>query len=239
MSSKLYIAIPCYNRRAVVEQCVPTVAAGASDDDAVILYDDGSTEYDRDFWAFMEAHTTGSVQCESMGIDAQRRRHFLEFWGNREIHGCTHLYLTDSDCIHDIGWRSALLALQEKYDGAPLCGYRTKTHADYENNIYADIPEEDVIWQRFAPGTSYLLTMAHVEKIVKHMPEKWSWDWSVPGFLGYRMAVSRVSYVDHIDIGGLHSPGSGLGPERGTNPTPWLAEKRAQILASLNLQDAP
>lgn len=234
MTSRLYIAVPLFNRRAVVEQCVPTIRAGCSPDDAVILHDDGSTEYDSGFWEAMNPHATGAVHSDSMGIDAQRRKHFIEFWGNREIHGCTHLYLTDSDCIHDIGWRDALLGLQEQHGGAPICGYRTKTHSDYENNVYRDLPTENVLWQRFAPGTSYLLTMEHVEKVVRHIPDKWSWDWSVPGLLGYKMAVSRVSYVDHIDLAGLHSPAHGIGPEMAVNPTEWLVKKRAEIVHALS-----
>lgn len=243
MTPRLYIAIPAYNRRAIVEQCVPTITDLMRDevsgvrvnDDAVIIYDDGSTEYNP---AELHLGQTGFVCGPSMGIDAQRRKHILEFWGNREIHGCTHLYLTDSDCFHDPAWRTGLLALQEEHGGAPVCGYRTKTHADYQNNVFRDVPTENVIWQRFAPGTSYLLTLAHVEKIVQWMPAKWSWDWAVPGLLGYKFAVSRVSYLDHIDIGGLHSPESGVGRERATNPTSWLVAKRAEILSNLGLKDA-
>lgn len=237
MTARLYIAVPVFNRRAVVEQCVPTIRV--SKEDAVILYDDGSTEYDGEFWARMAPHITGSVQGDSMGIDAQRRKHILEFLGNREIHGCTHLYLCDSDSPHDPHWRSHALELQTRYK-APICLYRTKTHSDYENNIFFDDTSEDVIWQRFSPGVSLLLSLEMVARVVAHIPERWSWDWHLPGLLGYRMAVSRMSHCCHIGRHGLHDEHATneVSKERCTNPTQWLIHERMRILAALNLTES-
>jgi hypothetical protein len=235
MTPRLFIAIPTYNRLAIAEQCIPTVRDGMADGDALVVYDDGSQEKPWESPILDNTQGISFERCESMGIDAQRRKHILEFWRNRETHGCTHLYLTDSDAFHDPSWRTVALALQAEHD-APVCLYRTQTHADYHNNIYRNVPTENVIWQRFAPGVSYLLTLAHCEILAYHMPEKISWDWWVPSMLGYRMAISRVSYCDHIDSGGLHSPEKGIGPERATNPTPWLASKREEIINALNAQ---
>ena len=234
--ARLYIAVPLYNRRKVVELCVPTIRAGCAPDDAVILYDDGSTEYDSGFWETMNPHATGVVWCDSMGIDAQRRKHILEFWGNREIHGCTHLALIDSDIICDPSWREVALSLQSEHGGAPICLYRTQVHADYEGNIFKNDPRENVLWQRFAPGVFYLLTLAHCEKLANHMPERMSWDWWAPGVLGYKMAISRVSYVDHVGWRGMHHKVSdGIeGGDRATNPTEWLVKKRAEIVHALS-----
>lgn len=233
MTPRLYIAIPVRNRLRIAEECLPTIYSTVDTKarDEVVVYDDGSEELMRGLMCRCDF----LVRTHGMGIDAQRRFHFLEFWKRREEF--THLYLTDSDCFHSPDWRAALLALQKEHD-APVCGYRTATHEAYGNNVFRDDPAENVIWQRFAPGTSYLLTVAHVEKIIAHMPENWSWDWACPGFLGYKMAVSRTSYLDHIDHGGLHSPDSGLGPERALNPTARLVTMRQEILANLGLKDA-
>jgi hypothetical protein len=231
MSARLYIAIAAHNRHAIAKQCIPTVVAGASADDAVIVFDDGS----KPCLSTKDLGCTGIVWSETpIGIDAQRQKHFREFWGCRETHGCTHLYLCDSDAPHDPGFRAHALHLQEKYN-APICLYRTKTHSDYQNNIFHDEPTEEVIWQRFSPGVSLLLDMRMVEKVMQFMPEKLTaWDWVVPSILRYRMAVSRVSYCDHIGIGGQHDPADGsVGDERATNPTPWLVEKRKEILSAL------
>ena len=46
MTARIFIAVPCFNRRAVVEQCVPTLSRSIErPDDRLFLYDDGSTEY--------------------------------------------------------------------------------------------------------------------------------------------------------------------------------------------------
>ena len=238
MSERIYIAVPTYNRLALAEQCIPTIRGGMASDDALIIYDDGSTEGIGSNEAIKGA-ANGFVPCESMGVDAQRRKHILEFWGNREIHGCTHLYLTDSDAIHDPGWRDAAIGLLNEH-GAPVCLYRTQTHEDYKNNVFRSVPTENVIWQRFAPGVSYFLSLEMVRRIAHLIPERWSWDWHLPGLFGYKMAISRVSYVDHIGFQGMHDqmqkPGH-VSTERALNPTAWLVQKRAEILASLQLKD--
>lgn len=233
MSARLYIAVPVRNRLRIAEECLPTIYStlDTKAKDELVVYDDGSEELMRG----LSTRCDYFVRTHGMGIDAQRRKHFADFWDRRDEF--THLYLTDSDCFHDPNWRASLLALQQEHN-APICGYRTVMHESYINNVYRDDPAENVIWQRFAPGTSYLLTVAHVEKVVAWMPEQWSWDWAVPGLLGYKMAVSRTSYLDHVDAGGLHSPDSGLGPERALNPTPRLVEMRREILSNLGLKDA-
>lgn len=232
--ARIFVAIAAYNRRRLAELCIPTVRDGMKHgEDALVLYDDGSTEPMHDS-SIIVSECDGIVSCESMGIDAQRRKHILEFWGNREIHGCSHLYLCDADAPHDILWRETALALQAEYK-APVCLYRTQTHADYVNNIFRDEPSERVIWQRFSPGVSLLLDMQMVERVAKHMPETWAWDWAIAGMLGHKMAVSRMSLCDHISRGGLHHDGSDGydGGDRATNPTPWLEEKRREIVSCL------
>lgn len=239
-TDRLFVAIACYNRPAVAALCLPTVAAGLVPDDLLRLYNDGSTEYsDADLRKMVSHDNTLVSGGVSVGIDAQRRQHILDFWEYREQHGCTHLYFTDLDAIHDPDFRRAALALHRNY-AAPICLYRTATHAGYLNNIYRDEPGESVIFQRYAPGVSYFLSLAHVEKIVAMMPEKWSFDWAIPGILGYKMAVSRVSYVDHIGWNGLHDrsePGF-VSTERALAPTEWLMKKRAEILEKLELKES-
>ena len=233
MSDRLFIAIPCYNRRDIAEQCIPTVYAGKEPEDRLTIYDDGSQEPMVHSAALMHA-CDDMLATDSMGVDAQRRMHFMDFIRQPEF---THLYLTDSDSPHSPNWRKAALSLQAEHK-APVCLYRTATHANYTNNVFRDDPAESVLWQRFAPGVSYLLTREMVERVVKVMPDKWSWDWFVPGALGYCMAISRISYCDHIGRSGMHDPEKGVGPERAVNPTPWLAHKRQEILWKLGLKDA-
>lgn len=235
--ARLYVAIPVHNRRAVVEQCVPTIYRSIErPSDRLFLYDDGSTEYNI---GSLDVGQDYSIRTESMGVDAQRRRHFVDFWdhAHRPYSGdgpsFSHLYLTDGDAPHDPGFRAAALALQAEHN-LPICLYNTATHENMPGNTFRDTPGSNVILRRFAPGVSYLLTLEHVAKIMPHIDTLQSWDWQVPSLLGYRMAVSRTSYVEHIGAGGQHDPADGsIGPERALNPTPWLVKKRAEIIAKL------
>lgn len=239
------IYIPCHNRRRIAEQCIPTVRAGMAEGDLLSLWNDGSTEYD-DEWLRENCRAdevrhplteSANLITETIGIERQRREHFLNFIYRQENY--THAYLTDADALHDPGWRSKALELQDDCGGAPVCLYNTKVHADMIGNTIEDHPDSNVIWRRVAPGISYLLTYGHMWSIfgaIKNMPDPLHWDWTVPTILGHRMAISAVSYVDHIGHGGLHHPASeGFdGGDRALNPTPWLVKKRAEVVAKLN-----
>jgi hypothetical protein len=235
MNAKILVCIPCLNRKAIVEQCVPTVRAGLEPQDSLRCYNDGSTEYDTCWLGQFCTDTKG--EFKTIGIDAQRREHFIAFaHGERDW---THLYLTDADAIHDPSWRSEALRLQSKYNQAPLCLYDTTAHSRLPGNTIEDDPASEVIWRRVAPGISYLLTAEHVAKVVAalpHLPPVWHFDWTVPVILGNRFAVSRVGYCDHIGLGGLRHPVN-EGPDggdRATSPTPWLIEKRREIIEALS-----
>lgn len=236
--SRLYIAIPCHGRAKLAYECIRTIDEARYDDvsgaslnnDILALYEDGENQMGQAESCADEIHRSPIA----LGIDAQRVRHFIDFWNRRERDGLTHLYLADADAPHDPSWRESLLRLQGLFGGSPICGYRTDTHAKMANNIYHDNPAEGVLFQRFAPGVSYLLTREHVAAVMERIHLLRDWDWMVPSILGYKFAVSRVSYVDHIGIGGQHDPIDGsLGLEQASHPTEWLKNRRQQILAAL------
>jgi hypothetical protein len=240
MDAKLFIPIPVFNRRRIAEQCIPTVYDGMNNGfgcDYLFCYDDGSTEWnDNGKWLFQWADLVFRSPVTT-GIEAQRKQHFNDFWERRNEYGFTHMYLTDSDALHDPSWRSKALALQEEHNGAPLCLYNTVAHSSLVGNTLEDKPRSNVIWRRFAPGISYLLTLEHVEKVMSRINDLRNWDWQVPEWLGMRFAISRVSYCDHLGLGGAHHPvGEGLdGGDRCLNPTPWLVSKRAEVVQALSV----
>lgn len=227
------ICVPCRDRKRVAELCLPTLRDSKGPDDLLILSNDGSVEYGPDFLVQF-----GDVRScrESIGIDAQRREHF-NFFMRSEF---THLYLTDCDAIHDPEWRAAGLSIQTILKEPPVCLYNTLAHVRLGGNTIADVEGYFVIWRRVAPGISYLLTRAHVHRIVAalpHFPAAYHWDWTVPAILGHNFAVSRTCHVDHIGWGGeRHPPGAGLDEgDRALSPTSWLVQKRAEIVAKLSL----
>lgn len=246
MNAKLYIAVPVHNRKEIVRECLPTLVHGVEREDSVVIHNDGSKDIDRAFLSLWTDTPQDALimHNEPIGIERQRRLHFELFWravlGGK---GYTHLYLTDSDALHDPNWRSELLRLQAKYDDDPICGYNTDAHVRLAGNTQEDDPKEEVIVRRVAPGVSYLLTIEHVRKVMRYLsalpPDTptWHWDWTVPAILGHRFLVTRRSVVDHIGMFGMHHPQyDGYdGGDRCLGPTEWLVKKRTQVVAKLSI----
>jgi hypothetical protein len=232
--AKLMIAIPVHNRLAIAKLCIPTVCDGMAPNDQLTIYNDGS----KDWPETISEKVLVAHRRDPIGIEAQRMDHFHSFLfeKNREF---THLYLTDADALHDPDWRRTLLELQAYANGHPVCGYNTEAHARLKGNTLQDLAMSPIIWRAVAPGISYLLTRAHVEHVVKRMPNQWNWDWTVPSLLGNRMAIARESVVDHIGWGGMHHPAAeGLeGGDRALNPTPWLVAKRLTVIHQLRREN--
>jgi len=232
MSTRIFIAIPVHNRLEIGELCVPTVFEHKRPDDVLKVYDDGSQDEER---------AQNMVKCSDefkrtelpIGIEGQRRLHFREFWARKNEF--THLYFTDHDAPHDPDWRGHLLMLQELSGGLPVCGYNTMAHVRLASNLVEDQSAKPYLIRRFAPGVSYLLTMAHVEKVMKHIDILDHWDWTVPALLGYRMAIARTSHVEHIGWAGRHHPQheGWNGGDRALNPTIWLSAMRQEIIGKL------
>ncbi len=234
MTPRIFIAIACHNRRAVAEQCLPTIRDSVREEDLLGLYNDGSMEYDSQWLAqFGQPGMMTPLRSDypALGIQAQRRMHLKDFLQS----DCTHLYLTDHDVFHDPTWRENGLRLLEKYHELPVCLYNTQAHVRIPGNTVVDDPAREVIVRRVAPGVSYLLTGAHVEHLAPHIGSLQHFDWQLPALLG-GFAVSRVGYCDHIGWGGeRHPPHEGLdGGDRVLAPTEWLVAKRAEIVAALS-----
>ncbi len=232
MTEKVYIAIACHNRRRIAEQCLPTMRDSVAPWDVLALYNDGSTEYDASWlMQFLPAGGELFTAPSPLGIQAQRRNHLRHFLKS----DCDRLYFSDHDMLMDPAWRSHGLKLQDDHNGAPVCLYDTAAHADMIGNTFATFT--DVIWRRVAPGCSYLLTRRHVEKVASFIDNLEHFDWGLPALLGFRFAISRTSYCDHIGHGGeRHPAGAGLDEgDRALNSTPWLVQKRREVVEALSV----
>jgi hypothetical protein len=232
-SERIFIAIPVFNRGRILAQCVPTVLASRLPRDLVNLYNDGSTEFSNAWLTqFGDIIHEGNMHA---GIEVQRMFHIREYWDeHRNIYD--YLYLTDADMLHDPGWRTHALGLFHEHGRHPVCLYNTEAHARLEGNTVGDRGEDNVIWRKYAPGCSWLLSRDHVEEIIKDRREIRAWDWNCGDILGNLFAISRTSYVDHIGVGGLHHPPTEgyNGGDRATDPTPWLVAKRAEVVKELS-----
>lgn len=237
MVAKLYVAVPVLNRKRVVELCLPTMAQSLADEDALNVHNDGSVEFTNDWLAtLIRPKDTIYFEEQTIGIEAQRRMHLAHFWHAAKSNGFTHLVFSDCDMLMDGNWRSEALRLLEKYDSPPLCMYDTEAHVRLAGNLLEDKPESEVIWRKYAPGVSYILTVEHVRSIMPYLPAMNHFDWQIPNILGNRFAISRASYCEHLGFGGLHHRDEyGVdGGDRARNPTSFLIEKRAEVVKKLS-----
>lgn len=225
--ARIYIAIPIAGRTQIARECIPTVLDSVGPEDKVVVYvdsrDDDTIRLANEFSDRAEILVNGPL-----GIEAQRRVHILDYCALSSRF--SHLYMTDADAPHDPSWRSELLRIQASVGGAPLCGYNTAAHANMAGNTISE--EAEVIWRKFAPGISYLLTREHMERVVKSGQRLTNFDWQIPAILGYRFAVTRTSYVEHVGHMGMHHPPDAgyEGGDRALNPTPAVAKLRAEIV---------
>lgn len=229
MTARILICVLCHNRKVQTRFALETLADAMAPGDELRAYNDGSTEYDGAWLANWADHVVNSQQ---IGTESQRFHQLQEF---RENDRWNHLYFTDNDTIHDPTWRENALRIQQSADvaGAPLCLYNTLAHSTMHGNTIEDDENHEVIWRRYAPGVSYLLTRAHVARL--NLDRIQNFDWHIPDQLGNRFAVTRTSYLDHIGIGGLRHPAD-AGPDggdRALNPTSFLVEKRKEVVKAL------
>ena len=224
---RIYIAVPCYNRKALAEIALDSLRETKGQNDVLAAYRDGGNEYDT---GWLAKHADVAFDCQNVGIEAQRKRHLLDFWAS----DFDRLYFTDADTFHDPSWRSEGIRLQDKYD-APVCLYNTAAHALLQWNTIRDDPDEEVVHRHFAPGVSYLLTREHVRKVVERLDYIHNFDWNIPEILGYKFVTSRVSYLDHLGAGGVHSViGHNYDEgDRALFPTQYLIKRRAELVREL------
>ncbi len=234
MREQLLIITPCLNRKTLTRHALESLIATKAPQDQLAIFNDGSTEFTPE-WLAMFSDMVFNMRTP-VGIENQRKMHFQfaeKMFASYPAY--THLYLTDSDTIHDPNWRAQALRLQAVAKGAPLCLYDTTAHSCLEGNTIEDDPEKEILWRKYAPGVSYLLTADHLSVVAGRLDTLRNWDWDTGDILGNQFAISRIGYVDHIGVGGMHHPSheDANGGDKVTRPTPWLQRKRAEIIESL------
>jgi len=235
MKDRILICVAARDRKRLTALSLENLAAVKGAGDVLAVFNDGSKEYDG-AWLGNFADMVFNVS-QPVNIHAQRRLHF-QFAQKMFEHDPSfgRLYFTDADCLHDMAWRENIIRIQDANRGALVCGYNTTAHSCLEGNTSRDEPAEEVIWRKYAPGVSYLLTPDHVDVICGHLEFLLAgWDWEVPTLLGNQCAITRVGYVDHVGWGGdRHPADAGIdGGDRVINPTKFLIGKRAEVVAEL------
>ncbi len=143
--------------------------------------------------------------------------------------GADAVYLTDSDALHDPEWFAA--AVGGLLLAPVSCLYNSRFHTN------ATIEElAGYALRTSAPGISMMFrrdALALAMPRLSFCPR--SWDYWLPGEMGDRIATTLQSFVEHIGAGGIHSESGDFEHDRAINPTPYLEEKRRQVITQLQL----
>ncbi len=224
-SSKVLICVCTWERRNVVEMCMANLAAHKHNA-RLVIYDDGSTEYDKEFLRQFadEVHMLPRGEGKREGVHALRIMMAKEFTQRRDY---DWLYMTDSDAIHDPNFmlRFEQMIRAEKNWGAYslfLSYYHTsdlKTHTQKSHG---------------AAGISILFPRTSVAKIKDYeQKNKQAWDGAFCRQLAdHEVLCSQISYVEHMGKGGFNNFDS-WERVRARCPTKFLADMRPDAMARL------
>jgi hypothetical protein len=232
-TAKTIIYMPTFNRKAISLESIANMRAvkGAAH---LHILDDASSEFDgRELVALGDS---GQVNTSNQGIDANRMHMLVEFYSS-EFEYC---YFTDSDTLHDVDFLPRLFLMQQKTNC--MCGlYNTTVAHVHKDGFNIDVGD-DIIVRPTIPGISMFFDKSIALRLLQYfldavrfrpniIQQNRAWDWFFCKILPH-VAMSQISYVEHMYAGGMHDRGT---RDLGANLTPWLAAERGKIFTRLGI----
>ncbi len=231
--AKTVIYMPVFNRKAIVLESIANMRQVKGEAHLKIV-DDRSTEFDgRELVALGDS---GQINEKNLGIDATRMNMLAEFAAS-EFDYC---YFTDSDTIHDPAFLSRALFMHARTNC--VCGlYNTASPNHHKDGFNIDIGD-DIVIRRTIPGVSMFFDKPMAFRFIQYyldavrfrpavIAESRAWDWFLFTIVP-QVALSRVSYLEHLYAGGLHVNN---GRDVAANPTPYLAAERRLVFRRLGI----
>ena len=222
MKKDLLICVSTFNRMRVAELSIENLRYCTSYAD-IWLYDDASTE------GHVRQRLGNNVDrlylnTENQGIDQLRVRQLRDFVGS----SFGHLYLTDSDVIHDPNFMTMLTGMRELEPRKIVSLYSSSQYQGTSSGPYGI--------RRHSGGVSHLYTREQAELIVSKLDDSpvTCWDYLFPKLAETNFAYTRTSHLEHFGAGGLHSGAWNWLHDRALHPTPFLQEVRAPVINYLN-----
>jgi len=231
-SSQTIIFMPVFNRQATAVESIHNMRMAKGQAHLKII-DDASTAFDgRELAALGDS---GEVNAVNLGIDQNRINNLLEFLGS----SFEYCYFTDSDTLHDPMFLDRAFQMFDKT--ASVCSLFNSSTASHLDGFNIDIGEAITI-RRSAPGVSQFFDKKIAFRMIQYyldairyrpnvLREARGWDWFFCGALPH-MAVSQVSYLEHMYADGLHVA---RGRDVAMNPTPFVAMEGRRVFAALGI----
>lgn len=217
----LLISVATYNRSAIVDLFLKNINS-VRKNSTLYIYDDCSKHINLSL--LKENSDSLIVNSKNIGVHKTKWKQFRDFLNSN----FKYLYITDSDSLHDPNFLSVLESLPKEN---PISLYTSHVNKDVNCSKY--------FFRKYSGGISHFYTREMVKKIVsclnRYGEPSDGWDYKAIDFIGKPMLVTKISYVEHLGYGGLHS-GNNWNHDRAKNPTFFLVEERNKAIESLRGQ---
>ena len=241
----ILIALATYNRKNLTKICLENISKLLDKNSALIIYDDGSDEYNENF---LRKFSSNVLRFRVKGgIERSRARCFRDFL---YIHKKFDLlYITDNDVIHDPNFLNKireLNSISKTLDKKLPFGLFNSIFHNKAGNILEQHKEYSL--RKTCPGVSQCYDRNMVKIMVdflNHNPifeTVYGFDYYWPAQLGVPFIQSEVSYLEHF-ARDRHQPGIHSGfskkredimkdfeKDRALNPTNYLKEIRNETI---------
>lgn len=226
-TSKVVIALATFNRKKMTELCISNLIQ-TKQDATLYIYDDHSTEYDLEWLKGIAPGAKVIRKPTKLGIERIR----IEAQIDALADGYEYIYHTDNDAIHDPQWLEQIHSIVNDYPHGWVSLYHSKIH----KIIQTDARGRHI--KVTCPGISFFYPVKNLENHmdeVKRLEQRF-WDFTFGKHLKY-CVCSGNSFVEHFGVGGLHN--SDFERDRASDPTPFLIEKRKEILSYFGVTPQP
>ena len=218
----IYTYVCTYNRKKISEYCLKTIWENKKD--SLVTIDDDKS--DRDIVEVILKYSDKAIfNFNHLGINELRRLQ-LEYF-NITANDNDLFYLTDSDCLHDENYVAKLEYFYDKYRDCAISLYNA-TNLFYCHTI----EQSEVYYANRISGCSMLLNKNMVAMILKNFSTlELDWDKKVCSILfenKTNMIVSKISYVEHLGMGGIHN--ADFESDSAMSPTQYLINKRKEFM---------
>jgi len=245
---KIPIALATYNRPVITELCLQNLQAVRSDAVKLVVYDDASTAYTKEY---LLEYADDVIRFErNGGIERSRAKAIRDFVYRYVDYDL--IYFTDNDAIHDPKFIDVIRSVgawqRNRGEVLPFSLYNTFFHNRSENSI----SESGMfVVLKTIPGISQCYTREMAEIIVDalngsaDLESTYGWDYIYTMILDRPCLNTKVSFVEHFardkHEAGMHSLNSGTGQDalvdferdRALNPTPYLVQIRDEIIGKI------
>ena len=241
----ILIALATYNRKNLTKICLENISKLLDNNSALIIYDDGSDEYNEQF---LNKFSNNVIRFRIKGgIERSRARCFRDFLYIYEKFDL--LYITDNDVIHDPEFLNKireLNSISKTLEKKTPFGLFNSIFHNKSNNIIEKRGE--ISLRKTCPGVSQCYDRNMVKTIVdflNHNPlfeTVYGFDYYWPAQLRVPFIQSEISYLEHFARDrhqpGIHSSFSekkkdilkDFEKDRALNPTNYLKEIRDETI---------